>query len=415
MIKCLLNDISNPNQTQWLNKKKDISLNNLHNNTYSVFLFLLLGFLQGCDSGSTSGPIPPPPLPPYWKAATPDFSHDVDRPVVTMTGQKVVILAVGETFVDPGSVASDRQDGDISSNIVVDSQVVNDTAGDYLVRYQVTDSSQKAAIDAVRIVRVVDETPVDLSPRQFGTTQSHLGYIEHLPNDYGIDETKRYPLLIFNHGNGGNAEFGGSDTLGALGALISNSGPPLLLSSGKWDPDLPFIVLMPQVADVANFDMAARMNAFLDYALNTYAVDTSKIYMTGWSQGGFLSLLYATEHGDRLAAVISVSGGFPFDEETLPNNFCNIKNVPIWAFHGDADDIVAVESSIESVTLIEDNCQPQLLPRLTIFEGKDHIIHHSVFNLSAMLGGSLGYTANPQYDDYDQSIFDWLLSHSNNQ
>lgn len=78
----------------------------------------------------------------------------------------------------------------MSSNIVVDSQVANDTAGDYLVYYQVTDLSQKGTIDTVRIVRAVDETRVNLSPRQFGTTQPHLGYIEHLTNDTGIDQTK---------------------------------------------------------------------------------------------------------------------------------------------------------------------------------------------------------------------------------
>jgi predicted peptidase len=380
-----------------------------------LILFLTFGLLQGCDNGSTSGPEPLPPIAPYWEIATPDFSNDDDRPVVDIVGDKVVLLSVGETFVDPGSVASDRQDGDISSNIVVDSQVDIDTAGDYLVRYQATDSSQKSAIDAVRIVRVVDQVPVDLSPRPFGSTQSHLGYVEHLPHDYGLDETKQYPLLIYNHGNAANAEFGGNNPLGALGLLISNAGPGLLLNGGKWDADLPFIVLIPQVGNVVNFDMAARMNAFVDYALNTYAVDESQIYMTGWSQGGFLSFLYAIEHSDRVAAIISVSGGIPIDTEALPDNFCDIQNVPIWAFHGDADDIVSVQSSIESITLIEERCQPQILPRLTIFEGKDHVIHHSVFNLTSMLGGSLGNTTDPQYDAYDQSIFDWLLSHSNNQ
>jgi hypothetical protein len=91
------------------------------------------------------------------------------------------------------------------------------------VRYQATDSSPKSAIDAARIVRVVDNLPVDLTPRPFGSTQSHFGYEEHLPHGYGLDATKQYPLLIYNHGNAANAEFGASNPLGALGSLISNA------------------------------------------------------------------------------------------------------------------------------------------------------------------------------------------------
>jgi predicted peptidase len=121
-------------------------------------------------------------------------------------------------------------------------------------------------------------------------------------------------------------------------------------------------------------------------------------------------IFYATEHPERIAALISISGGIPVDADNLPENFCNIEKIPVWAFHGDADDIVSVNSSIESIQLIESNCQPSVMPRVTIFEGIDHILHHAVFNLTSMQNGSLEYTSDPNYDPYDQSIFEWLLS-----
>lgn len=378
-----------------------------------LFLFASIFLMQACNTGGTSGPSESdfePPPPPYWEVATPDFSDNPNRPVVSLNGATVVTLALGELFVDPGATASDLQDGDLSTSIMVDSQLDNTVAGDYFIRYQVTDSSQNAAIDKVRILRVVDDMPVDISPRPFGKSQSHLGYIEHLPDDYGLDPQKTFPLLIYNHGNAANAEFAGTNPLAGLDLLLQNAGPPLLLNAGKWDADLPFIVLIPQLANVANIDAAARMNAFVDYAINTYAVDESRIYMTGWSQGGFLSFFYAVEYADRVAAIVSISGGIPVDADNLPDNFCNIEKVPVWAFHGDADDIVPVDSSVESVQLIESKCQPTILPRLTIFEGKDHVIHHAVFNLTSMQNGSLGDTTNPQYDPYDQSLFEWLLN-----
>jgi hypothetical protein len=375
----------------------------------------MLSSLVACDSGGTSGladdPNRIPPPPPYWQSVTPDFSVDKDRPSITLAGDKVVILSLNEEYDDPGATASDPQDGNITSNIIIDNQVKSNVVGDYFIRYQVADSSDKSAIDAVRIVRIVDDTPIEISSRPFGSSQSHLGYLEHLPADYGLDPDKKYPLLIYNHGNGANVEFSGADPLGALGALLQNSGPPLLINAGKWDTNLPFIVLMPQFGNIENIDPSARINAFVDYALNTYSVDESKLYFTGWSQGGFLSFQYAIDHGDRVAAIISVSGGLAVDPNNLPDNFCNIENVPIWALHGNIDEVVTVESSIDSIALIEANCQPTIQPRLSILQERNHLIHHAVFNLSAMEGASLGVESDPSFDSYDQSIFEWLLSH----
>lgn len=378
-----------------------------------LITMVALSLLAACGGGGTSGApgsSETVQAPPYWEAPTPDFSFDEARPTITLTGAQVVTLNLNEEYVESGATANDPQDGDITANITIESQINSAVAGDYLVRYQVSDSSSKQAIDAVRIVRVVDDSPVDLSPRPFGSTQSHLGYLEHLPDDYGLDPDKKYPLLIYNHGNGANVEFAGNNPLGALGALLQNSGPPLLLQAGRWNPDLPFIVLIPQFGNVANINPSKRIDAFVDYALNTYNVDESKLYFTGWSQGGFLSFQYAIEHADRVAAIISVSGGLPVNADNLPENFCNIENVPIWALHGDADDVVSVNSSIDGIALIEKNCQPKIRPRLSILKDRDHIIHHAVFNLSAMEGGSLGVVTNPDFDAYDQSIFEWLLS-----
>ncbi|MFT5675727.1 MAG: hypothetical protein ACI808_001659 [Paraglaciecola sp.] len=263
----------------------------IDNNDYMRFpiIFVSLCLIQACGgtSGVNESDRKPPP-PPYWEVSTPDFSFDPDRPVVTLLGASVVTLAVGEEYDDPGADANDLQDGDLSASIVVDYQVDNSVPDDYFIRYQVSDSSQNAANDSVRIIRVVDDMPVDISPRPFGKTQSHLGYIELLPDDYGLDSQQKFPLLIYNHGDGANVEFSGNAPLVALSQLLGNAGPPLLLNSGKWDADLPFIVLAPQFDNIASIDVAERMNAFIDYAINTYAVDESRVYMTGWSQGGFL-------------------------------------------------------------------------------------------------------------------------------
>lgn len=383
----------------------------------SLIISITSFLVTGCGTGGTTGPEPAdiieaPPVetaPPYWEIATPDFSDDPDRPVISLNGASVITLNLGESYQEPGATAMDAQEGNISAKIVIENTLINTSVGDYFVRYQVTDNTQKDAIEAIRIVRVVETLPIDHTRRPVGASQSHLGYFEHLPDDYGVDPEQKFPLLIYNHGNGANVEFSGDDPLRALDTVLQNAGPPLLLSGGRWDPALPFVVLAPQFGNVQNVDVPNRINAFVDYAINTYAIDETQIYFAGWSQGGFLSMLYAVEFPDRVAAVISVSGGIPVDQASLPDNFCGVENVPVWALHGDQDDIVNVNSSIDSIGLIDTNCQPTVAPRLTIFSGADHNIQHEVFNLSAMQGGSAELPTDPNYSPYDESVYQWLL------
>ena len=354
-----------------------------------------------------------PDIQTYWSPAVPDFSPNPNVPQIELEGPSVVFLAINEEYVEYGAVAVDAQGNDISENILVDNLWNRFAVGDYFVRYQVTDGSGNTSRETVRIIRVYDDIPASMMARPVGSTESHLGYIESLPRDFGIDDENEYALLIFNHGNGSSVEASGVDPVAALQTIVRGAGPALMQQNGNWDTTLPFITLSPQMGGVGDGDELERLNAFIDYAVTTYNIDESRIYITGWSQGGFLSLLYTTEYPERVAAAVSISGGLPFDVNAVPSNICDIDSVPIWLFHGESDDIVSVESSINTVDYYQQNCQPSNLPRLTVFEGQGHSIHTSVYDLGAMENGSKNLTANPDYQQYDIGLFDWLLQFQN--
>lgn len=385
------------------------------------FAFLVCSFtvITACGSGSGGNAEPVASIQPaapsspsgYWSPEIPDFSIDPDAPSIQLNGPDVVFLAIDEEYEELGAIASDPQDGDITNSVAITSNWNRFSVGDYFVRYQVSDSSGKSAIEKVRVIRVTDSTPSTMNLRPYGTTASHLGYIEALPVDYGINEGKQYSLLIFNHGNNANVEVSSTDPVLALNTIIRGSGPALMQQNGNWDSDLPMITLSPQMGGIGDGSELTRLNAFIDYALNTYAIDPSRIYITGWSQGGFLSLLYAAEYPERVAAVVSIAGGFPANANDRPANVCTIESVPIWAFHGDMDDIVSVNSSIESIEYLNQNCQMQTLPRLTVFQQQGHQIHHAVYSLSALVGGAQGITSDPSYDAYDIGLFDWMFQY----
>lgn len=372
--------------------------------------------------GGASAPAPLPEVPPivipsspdYWSAAVPDFTVTNDHPAIELIGDDVINLAVGETYEELGATATDPQDGDLTANINIVNTVNTDVSGDYFVRYQVQDANENKALEQVRIVRVYNTTPSTMSLRPVGASQSHLGYIESLPSNYAIDSNQQYGLLIFNHGDGANVEVSGGDAQQALENIISSNGPALMQQKGEWDTTLPLVTLSPQMGGIGDGNELTRLNAFIDYAVNTYRIDTSRIYITGWSQGGFLSLLYAAQYPERTAAAISISGGLPANPNEAPDDICQLENVPMWLFHGGSDNVVSANSSIRVVDYIEDNCQPTVLPKLTIFNGRDHNIHPFVYDLTAMQNNPNGIEANDSFDPFDVGIYQWMLQYYRN-
>ena len=82
---------------------------------------------------------------------------DVTPPVITTGGD--VTVEVHTPYVDAGATAQDNVDGDISSNISVDTALVNtDVLGDYTVTYSVSDSAGNTATATIT-VHVIDTTP----------------------------------------------------------------------------------------------------------------------------------------------------------------------------------------------------------------------------------------------------------------
>jgi VCBS repeat-containing protein len=78
-----------------------------------------------------------------------------DAPVVSVTGPDTVNIKVGDAFADAGASATDAEDGDITADIVVGGDIVDtDTAGTYVITYDVTDSNGAPATQVTRTVNV---------------------------------------------------------------------------------------------------------------------------------------------------------------------------------------------------------------------------------------------------------------------
>lgn len=83
---------------------------------------------------------------------------DTTPPDITLIGDAVVELNVGDTYNEEGATATDNVDGDISANIVIGGDTVDtNTAGQYIVTYNVSDAAMNAATEVTRTVNVNEE------------------------------------------------------------------------------------------------------------------------------------------------------------------------------------------------------------------------------------------------------------------
>ncbi len=155
-----------------------------------------------------------------------------------------------------------------------------------------------------------------------------MHYLIYLPKDY--DGKKPMPLLLFLHGAGER----GDDI-----ELVKKHGPPKLIAQGK---DFPFIVVSPQCPKGRFWD-ARSLNTLLDNIEQHYAVDSSRIYVTGLSMGGFGTWALAAYAPERFAAIAPICGG---GEKFWVRK---LTHLPIWAFHGEKDSVVPPHRTTELV------------------------------------------------------------------
>jgi len=369
-------------------------------------LLLVCAFqLAGCGSQKASESVTQTPLADYVSCTSlvPVDPGTANEPKISIRGSGVINQPLGSPYTDQGATASDPKDGDITGKISVTglSALNVNAVGDYMIRYNVVNSSQTPAAEVVRMVRVNSGTFTAQTARDIGATGTHMGYYEHLPVNYSDDPNQKFPLIIFIHG-WGRARFLDPYTEQVPLSNLRDVNFSGLVDGayGTWDTSRPFIVLSPQkCVDALTFgETAHRMRLFVDYAINTYKVDTSRIYMGGHSQGSGDTWDYVNNYPRQLAATFPIAGGYG----TVSG--CNLKYTPTWAFAGELDSPVNSDQ-VNTVASIN-ACNPPERAKVTILPGAGHDTAET--DVLALSG--LGRGVAP-YDVYDQSIYTWLLAH----
>jgi predicted peptidase len=203
-----------------------------------------------------------------------------------------------------------------------------------------------------------------------------------------VESDSTFPLVLFLHGAGQR----GDDNRSQLQIGVWNFARPEIREA------YPAFVIAPQAApddrwsqilwwedtdqrlsEEAN-TLMLQVKALLDHALENYPVDPERVYVTGLSMGGFGTWEFVQRWPDMVAAMVPVCGGGDLSKAV------NLKDIPVWVFHGTLDNVVKPEFS-----------------RMMIDE-----LH--------ALGNKAGYTEYPdvQHDAWvraysDPHMIDWLF------
>jgi predicted peptidase len=202
-----------------------------------------------------------------------------------------------------------------------------------------------------------------------GTTYRYVVYV---PAEWTA--AKKWPVILFLHGSIEKGDDGVAQSKVCIGHVA------------RTDPNrFPAIIVMPQCRMDASWEsgrMQAQALAALDASSKEFNGDRERTYLTGFSMGGYGTWNLAAKHPDRFAALAVVSGGIVWppdvairEPDPRANPYVNtaqkVAHIPVWVFHGDADQNVPFTESRRMVDALK---ALKAEVRFTEYQGLAHFI-----------------------------------------
>ena len=181
------------------------------------------------------------------------------------------------------------------------------------------------------------------------------------------------PLVVYLHGMGGD---------------VMTGAEPWSANSFTKDRNYrkrPCFVIAPQNPDQKgwNGSKADSVVKIVEEMIEKLPIDPKRIYLTGYSMGGYGTFHLLAQEPKLWAAAIPVAGG---------GNSAAVKEhrkVPLWVFHGAKDPVVPVSQSQSMVEALE---KARSEVKYTEFPDADHGISGNVYN--------------------DEKVHEWLFEQS---
>lgn len=177
-------------------------------------------------------------------------------------------------------------------------------------------------------------------------------YMIHVPLDYRGDQP--FPLIVYLSGGGGLA-FDGALT---AGEALNHAG---------------YLVVYPNAGGDMWWERkpSDMVHALLLEVLRSYNVDTNRVYLAGFSNGGTGALEFGARWPDRFAAIASLMGAGMSSPSGTKLPMRNLLDVPVLFLHGDNDPLIPSSASVSTFDELR-GLKPRVPPELHILKGHGH-------------------------------------------
>ncbi len=267
----------------------------------------------------------------------------------------------------------------------------------------------------------VDAGPV--APRVLGPADRRARFV--VPPAY--DGVTPLPLMMLLHGYGASSAI--QDTYFRASATARERGYYLILPEGTVDSSgSQFWNATPACCnfDGSTVDDVAYLTSLIDEAESVVPVDTTRVYLYGHSNGGFMTYRLACELSERITAAVSLAGG-----DYLSDTTCTpTRGVSLLQVHGTADPTISYTGTAGYPAARDavmrwagrDGCDPTMstagtpLDLVDSLPGAETTVEQwntgCTPGLDAELWSITGGTHAPGFNAaWAPSVADWLLRH----
>ncbi|RFS24532.1 phospholipase [Chitinophaga silvatica] len=154
------------------------------------------------------------------------------------------------------------------------------------------------------------------------TTDNITDYLMYIPEGYNEKKTYKWPIVFFLHGVG---------EMGANVSVLKQVGLSKVVQGKQ------FIMIAP-LCNKGWWNPAALEKLYKEVMAELH-VDTTRVYLTGLSMGGYGTWDWGSYYAEHFAAMVPICGGGSVDRMQ------RLKSMPIWVFHSADDGTVNVSES----------------------------------------------------------------------
>ena len=168
----------------------------------------------------------------------------------------------------------------------------------------------------------------------YSSQETSFDLLLYLPDEYGKDPQVPWPLILFLHGG---------PNVTSLDWVRTE--PIAVQLDGELE--LPFIVASPlHTGEYQHWSQPKVMDellALLAELQTLFTINPDQIYLAGFIEGANGVWELGLAHPELFTALAPVGGyiGYPF---IVPENICDLKDMPIWAFHSEKDTLVPLNA-----------------------------------------------------------------------